>query len=476
MAYAVSISVSQSYNATTNKSTVSVGLSFRGWANNDGTNYAWSGYTTSWAVSVNGTQVNSGAGPKNFNADSQGNVTSTDSGWVYMGGGSAEFDHGADGKRVAIGVSGTFYGSGGFSPPSTGISGSNTAGALDADRRPPTPSFTSGYPSRGGNSSGVTGIGVRFDGGVSPTGLTTTYYSQYSKDNGAYTGTLSSTSATGFAHTGLVKGSSYVIRGYTLNGDTTNSTDPVGYVTSGTISIPNVPGAPNPLQVTSPAGRKVTVTVGNATSGSVGTSTIAASSLVYKLQSSTDGGVTWKNNAGDVNGFDTMSGTDNAHAYEYTNMSGGSTYRFRVYATNEMGDGAITYQGSPYTFVPAGGKRYDATLPTPTFVNASTASRRHETNTSWVPLTITRKYVVSEVITNAVVSGGGTIITYTASNSFTANTINKVTVTGLPTGLNVTDALVTAATDTSFTVATTGASGTFSSSPSSKAAGWMDFI
>lgn len=350
----------------------------------------------------------------------------------------------------------------------TGMGSATATGSIDLTnftRLPTTPTFASG-PTRTLDSvsfslSTVTNYG---------TGLT--YKARFNKDSAGYTDLKSST-GTAFTYPSLVKGSSYVFQGYAndTEGDSTA-------VVSSAIGIPTVPGAPASLSATTPAGRSCVVTVGNSSTGTVGTSVISAASLTYYLQSSKDDGVTWRNNAGTLNGSDTLSTTSGAHAFTYTDMDGGATYRFRAWAVNEMGAGAFIDQPSPYTFVPAAGQKYNGT----TFVNIGTAKRYDPSvtasdGTHWIPLTRTQKYKASRDITNVV--DNGTTVTYTADHNFEVGDV--VTITGvLPTAYNLTNATVTSVVNvngkgTSFTITTT-ATGTYQASTGKAVVGWVDFV
>lgn len=256
--------------------------------------------------------------------------------------------------------------SSGSASASDGLLGSASAGGscglTDFVRLPTTPSYSSG-PTRTVRTVSMT---------LSPVtnyGSSLNYYVDYSKNGGGYTGQQANPSRT-FSFTNLDLGASYVFRGYAADSEGTG-----GSVTS-SVSIPNVPSAPASCSVTTPAGRSVTVTSGSAAGN-------GATVTAYYAQQSSDNGVTWKSAAGTLNGSDLMT----AQSITYSNLLGGATYKFRVYAVNEMGSGATTTSAS--TFVPSGGKRYNGS----SFVNASTASRRNESNTAWVPMTITKKYV-----------------------------------------------------------------------------------
>ena len=362
---------------------------------------------------------------------------------------SVNIDHGTNGYRGAVACSARFSVPAAVNP-NTGneyhycTSDTPDQPAIDYVRLPTGSSFASG-PSRN-----VRAVDLTLNA-VTNYGSTLNYYVDYSENGGGYTGVKVSAGRS-FSFPNLNLGSSYVFRGYAADTEGTGAS-----VISGAVPIPNLPSAPSTCTTSTVSGRELTVTSGSSLAN-------GAAITGYRAQQSPDNGVTWQNAAGTVGGSDLMT----SQAITYSNLVGGATYKFRVFATNEMGSGATTTSSS--VFVPSGGKRYDGT----TFVNASKANRRNETNTAWVPIATTKKYVVSGAITNAV--GNGSSVTYTASNAFTASPGNKVTVTGVtPSAYNVVNAVVTAATSTTFTV-TSPATGTYSSSPSSKAAGWMEFV
>lgn len=387
----------------------------------------------SWSVSING---QSWGGGYNFDfryTDNSKLIAHSD--WS----GQAVQGHNTNGSGSSSGSASTsdaFLGD---------ASAGGSCGLTDFVRVPSTPSYSSG-PTRTVRTVGMT-LST-----VTNYGSSLNYYVDYSKNGGGYEGQKSNPSRT-FSFPNLDLGASYVFRGYAADSEGTG-----GNVTF-TVPIPNVPSAPTTCTVSAPAGRSVTVTSGTA-------NTNGAAITGYYAQQSADNGVTWKNAAGTLNGSDPMTSQE----IVYNNLVGGATYKFRVYAANEMGSGTTTTSGS--VFVPSGGKRFDPI--TETFINASTANRRNESNTGWTPIATTKKYVVSGAITNAV--GNGSSVTYTTNNAFSVSPANKVTITGVtPSAYNLVNAVVTAATSTSFTVASS-VTGTYSSSPGSQAAGWMEFV
>lgn len=129
MAWSTSINSSQTTDPSGNSSTIYVSLTF------SAINQGYSGHSTSFNVVIGGVVVGSGGGPSALNTDGVG----TDS-WTsptY----SRTFPHDTNGYRAAQGTSGTFYGSGGFSPPSGGVGGTGTTyGAIDYVLLPSAPS------------------------------------------------------------------------------------------------------------------------------------------------------------------------------------------------------------------------------------------------------------------------------------------------------------------------------------------------
>lgn len=353
MAASLESSSSQSTSLSgSNKSTVSVSATV---TINVGS-FNGASYQSYGRININGTQYTI-TGPTKMAALSDPLVAPHQ--WSFSK--SVDILHNTDGSRGAVACSASFD----VDNASFHNCSSDTADqpALDYVRLPTTPGFSSG-PTRSiatatMNLSGVTNYGSSLN-----------YYVDFSQNGGGYTGQKNSTS-TYFSFPNLSLGSSYVFRAYAGDSEGTSGTS-----TSGTLTVPNVPSAPSTCTVSTPAGRSVTVTSGSAINN-------GATITGYYAQQSADNGVTWKNAAGTVGGADLMT----SQQITYSNLFGGATYKFRVYAANEMGSGATTTSAS--TFVPSGGKRYDGT----SFVNASTASRRNETNTEWVPMTITKKYV-----------------------------------------------------------------------------------
>jgi len=123
----------------------------------------------------------------------------------------------------------------------------------------------------------------------------------------------------------------------------------------------------------------------------------------------------------------------------FTSLPAGKTYYFRAYATN-----AIPVN-SPYQY------------------NLSTGS-----TASIYISAYGKRYATSGAITNITTSGGD--ITYTSSNSFSAN--DTVTITGVtPSQYNLTNATIKSATSTQFVI-TNSATGTIQNPKTGTASGW----
>lgn len=167
MAYSVSINTSESQNSGSNQSTVYASLTLTA------TNQGYSGYSTSFSIVIDGVTVaDRVGGPGALNTDGSGTETWTSN--TY----SRTFTHNSDGTRGTVATSGTFYGGGGFSPPSGGIGGTGTTfGALDYSRPAGMPSYCTAS-----NVSNT--ITVNWDQAPAPFGPITYYWIYRSSSNG----------------------------------------------------------------------------------------------------------------------------------------------------------------------------------------------------------------------------------------------------------------------------------------------------
>jgi len=348
MAWSTTINSSQTTNPANNTSTVFVSLTF------SAINQGYSGYNTSFVLYVGGNLVANAAGPSALNTDGAGTDTWTSGTYSYT------FTHDANtGTRGAVGTSGTFYGSGGFSPPASGVSGTGTTyGALDYDRSPTTPTISSVV--RSSDGSQITTF--NFSGGVNNSGPTVTYTYEYATDSGMSQnyGTASSLPFSLPSAT-----TAYYFRVKAVNADGTK-------YSSVTSIRPGVPTAPASLTYVK-TGRNVALTA-TASSGSGG-GTISSYSVQYRTSS--DGGSNW----GSWGNTQTMTSLQ----YTYSLLPPALTYDFRVFSTNELGNSLTTSIAAPF-FVAAGGKRWNGTA----FVATQTAKRW--TGTAWIDLTVAKRW------------------------------------------------------------------------------------
>jgi len=193
------------------------------------------------------------------------------------------------------------------------------------------------------------------------------YGASYNKDGAGWSGAQAASTVTGSTFSGLTKGSTYNFRAWATNA----RGDGAGRAIAATIYIPKVPGVPASITPGTPSGRAVVVTCGIApieTGGSAVTH--------YYFEKSLDG-TTW----------DTTTDSVLTRSATFTNLTGGATYYFRCYATNEMGNSLKTTVSGP-VFIPSAGQRYDGSV----WNKVGTAKRYDSTTSQWVGLTVTKKY------------------------------------------------------------------------------------
>jgi hypothetical protein len=379
-----------------------------------------------WYVQIDGSTVSSGNSGYNL---------STGQSLLLSSGTSGDIGHNANGSK-AINVRGYYDYAANLI--------SQTYTLADYSRPPATPSFASVTRATGSSTLVVT-LNTVSD----PAGGTITYNVDYNVNNGGFGNSRSQTSNVfSFA---LSAGNTYQFRVSATGADGTSglATSPLTY------TIPNVPGAPASITVGNPAGRVIRITAGTAAPNN-------AAVDGYFVQTSSDNGATY--------GTAVSMGAGVSQTYDTPQLAGGLTYKFRVYAHNEMGNSAIT-TSTTGVFVPAGGKRFrgPAEANPGTYQNTSTASIYRAGQ--WVGLSTSKKLVISDAITNVV--DNGATVTYTAINKFVAG--NSVTITGvLPVAYNLTNAVVLSATSTSFVI-TTDVTGTYAASTGT-AFSWADFI
>jgi hypothetical protein len=101
----------------------------------------------------------------------------------------------------------------------------------------------------------------------------------------------------------------------------------------------------------------------------------------YYAQSSSDNGVTWS--TAQAMGVSTRS-------YTFTGLTAGATYKFRCYATNEMGN-SPTITSNSITITAVGQRYRGASETQPNTYQPMTIASRYD-GTNWVPITVSKKY------------------------------------------------------------------------------------
>lgn len=333
MAYFLTMGMSSTSNEAGNYSTINFSIYLN---STNGQSYSgYNGMTIDWSVGG----IGGSAGAPSAASCAGGAAPLVASGSYNIG-------HNPNGYLGTVGGSSTFNGSGGYAPGS--ISASASTGTTDYDRKPATATFASIV--RTTNSVAVAVAGVS-----SPAG-TPTYYVE--RNSGSGWG--DQRTGANVTYSGLALSSTQQFRTFATNSDGTGGT-----TTSGSYAIPNVPTAPT-ISVSAPSGKALTVTAGTSADN-------GATVTGYSCQVSADDGVTW--------------GTAQAmtsQSVSLTALTGGATYKFRVYSTNEMGNSGFTTSAS--VFIPSGGRRWNGTALVPT-----TLAKRWN-GTAWVDLTIAKRW------------------------------------------------------------------------------------
>jgi hypothetical protein len=198
-----------------------------------------------------------------------------------------------------------------------------------------------------------------------------------------------------YSDTGLTRGTVYTYRVFAFNGSYSSE---VSNTSSATMApgVPSVPGVPT---VSSKVGRTVTI---NSTRGSMDYGNTISQ---YRIQLSTDNGVTWRgwdNTAKDFTASNTFNALDGSGNFTYQLLKPALTYRWRVYAVNSIGTGDIATM-STGVFVSSGGKRWDTETSSwkPTEVAKRWDLSLNGGNGGWADLTIAKRW------DSAVNSGAG---------------------------------------------------------------------
>lgn len=203
-----------------------------------------------------------------------------------------------------------------------------------------------------------TTIGITSGVPTSPLSITAYQY-VYSADGSNWAGPVdmgNSTTAT-LAAPSASTGYTVLTRAYSSEG--------WGAWSPGTF-IAGIPTAPASI-TTSRNARNVTVQISPSVSNG------GAAITAYRVQYSSNNGSSWSS-AVDMT----------ANSYTYSSLIAGTTYVFRAYAVNSLGQSA--YSVSAPVFVSGGGRRYDGTSQV-----ATTIAKRYD-GTSFVDLTTAKRY------------------------------------------------------------------------------------
>jgi hypothetical protein len=145
---------------------------------------------------------------------------------------------------------------------------------------------------------------------------------------------------------------------------------------------PGIPSAPGVPTIFSKIGRTLTL---SSTRGSLNYGNVISE---YRIQLSTDNGITWRgwdNSTKSFTAANTHNVLDSNGRFEYQLLTPALNYLWRVYAINSIGVG--DYATTPVsTFVSAGGKRFDGTSWIPT-----ATSKRYD-GTNWIDFTIAKRW------------------------------------------------------------------------------------
>lgn len=160
---------------------------------------AYSGYSTSGGGTVAG-QGFSFTGPSSASLNNSSQEVYTGTFWVYSD---------TNGYLSGVYADSYFNGSGGYSPGS--LSASASAGGVNYDRRPSTPTSLTATV----NSDKSITVDVS---AVSSPASAAVYHFQYSQNGGAFTGEVTSSSPT-YTFTGLTQGQTFQFRAWATNSD-----------------------------------------------------------------------------------------------------------------------------------------------------------------------------------------------------------------------------------------------------------------
>lgn len=442
MAYSLSISSSQSQDAANNRSTVGATLTLTA------TNIGYSGYNTSWGMSIGGTGFG-GSGPTALNTDGAGTET-----WSV--GNQVTYNHNADGTRGDISCYASFNGSGGYSPPYM-EAGPSTQGALNYTRTPntpPAPTLTRDGASITMSSAGT--VQAAGTGGNPPlyAAPAIDYYHWYWGTD-ASTPTMLAQATSPYTHTTFTKTQAVYISTYAHNSE--------GFgPESGSTYIAGAPTAPAAPSMTRNTNNGATITVGWSApanngagidnyhvylreNGGTYAGPYATTGLSYTFNSltntSTYGAIVYAHNSsgwsdpstessivgvptqpssitvptpvglattvswgtstnGTISNYYVSASSDNgatwqteiakgtATSHPFTGLNGGANYKFRVRAQNQIG--YSTYVTSGTVFVASGGKVFNGAGGAGW--NAGQIARRYDSSVGWTPIVTAKRW------------------------------------------------------------------------------------
>jgi len=305
MAWSTTINTSQTTNPSNNTSTVYASLTF------SAINQGYSNYTTTFNIYIGGNLVANDVGPRALNTDGSGTDTWTSATYSYT------FTHDANGARGTVATSGTFYGQGGFSPPSSGVGGTGTTfGALNYDRIPNTPT-TPSFVSRNRESISMS-TSATLPGGSPSAPSITSYTWQVSTDAISWN-TISGQSGSTLNYTAPSATTQYYFKALATNSEGSSA-----------YSSPSAIVAAAPSQPASPTLERngLDVSVG-LTAPATNGSTLTSFSLDYSTSSSFTAPPT-----GDTITIGSIIGSSQA----VEDLTPGTTYYFRYKVGSNRGD------------------------------------------------------------------------------------------------------------------------------------------
>ena len=244
----------------------------------------------------------------------------------------------------------------------------------------------------------------------------TAYAVDRSTDGGATWATVATPTTTTYGDAGLTAGMTYTYQVRATNA--VGSSAASNTATATTAAAPAVPTAPSSLTATAASATQVNLTWAAATG-----------QIAYAVDRSTDGGATW-----------TIVGTPTTTSYGDAGLTAGTTYTYRVRATNAVGSSAASNTATATTTAAP-------TVPTAPSSLTATAASATQVNLTWAAATGQIAYAVDRST-----DGGATW-----------------TIVGTPTTTSYGDAGLTAGTTYTYQVRATNAVGSSAASTTATA-------